>query len=392
MRVFLGVVMAILELTPFRSRGRLAAELEILRGSIADHLGDIVSTHDPDGTYRYVSAAVRDILGFEPEEVIGRHPHAFVHPEDQPRLSVINREVLRGTPMVVAYRVRRKDNEYVWVETTFRAVRDERTAWVQEVVCSTRPIGDRLRTEQLGSPEHQGITEAVRDVIENERLEIVYQPIFDLETQRVVAFEALSRFPESETRGPQVWFEQAWQAGLGVPLELLAVRTAARALRMLPSEVQLGINASPPTVLSDAFLDSLGSEADRVNVELTEHLQVDDYDDFGSRLQPLRESGLEVVIDDFGAGYASLRHILRIRPEWIKLDISLTERIGENPIACALASALVSFAEEVGVKVVAEGIETEDELDVLVELGFRYGQGFCLGYPEPLDEALERVS
>jgi EAL domain-containing protein (putative c-di-GMP-specific phosphodiesterase class I) len=293
---------------------------------------------------------------------------------------------------MVAYRVRRKDNEYIWVETTFRAIRDERTGWVQEVVCSTRPIGDRHRTEQFGSSEHQEMTEMVRDVIENERLEIVYQPIFDLQTETVVAFEALSRFPEPEIRGPQLWFEEAWQVGLGVSLELLAIRKAAAVLPSLPADVKLGVNASPPTILSEAFLDSLGSSADRVKVELTEHLQVNDYDGFGSRLQPLREAGVEVVIDDFGAGYASLRHILKIRPEWIKLDISLTEQISENPIACALASALVTFSDEVGVKVVAEGIETEDDLDALIEIGFRYGQGFCLGYPEPLDEALERLS
>jgi EAL domain-containing protein (putative c-di-GMP-specific phosphodiesterase class I) len=127
-------------------------------------------------------------------------------------------------------------------------------------------------------------------------------------------------------------------------------------------------------------------------VELTEHLQVDDYEGFTARLRPLREAGGKVAIDDFGAGYASLRHILKVRPEWIKLDISLTERIDANQIAHALATSLVSFADEVGVRVVAEGIETEEELEALLDIGFRYGQGFYFGVPAPLDEVVERLT
>jgi EAL domain-containing protein (putative c-di-GMP-specific phosphodiesterase class I) len=208
----------------------------------------------------------------------------------------------------------------------------------------------------------------------------------------VIAYEALSRFPGDPARGPDRWFAEAWDVGLGIPLELEAVRVAARALAELPHDVGLCVNASPPTIFSGRFLDSLGGTADRVTVELTEHLHVDDYEAFSTRLSPLRRAGGKVAIDDFGAGYASLRHILKVRPEWIKLDISLTERIGENPVAHALANSLVSFGDEVGVRVIAEGIETQDELDELLEIGFRYGQGFYFGVPAPLDEALVQLS
>jgi EAL domain-containing protein (putative c-di-GMP-specific phosphodiesterase class I) len=208
----------------------------------------------------------------------------------------------------------------------------------------------------------------------------------------VIACEALSRFPGAPERGPERWFAEAWDVGLGVPLELLAVRIAAEALPRLPEGVSLCINASPPTIFSGRFLACIGPDADRVTVELTEHLQVDDYEGFTAKLGRLREAGGEVAIDDFGAGYASLRHILKVRPEWIKLDISLTERINENQIAHALATSLVSFADEVGVNVVAEGIETEEELEALLEIGFRYGQGFYFGVPSPLDQVLDQLS
>jgi PAS domain S-box-containing protein len=380
--------MTIRDSFPFRSRARLAAEYEGMRGSLADQLGDIVSTHDPDGTYRYVSAAARDILGLEPADLVGRRPFDLVHSDDQGKLGIVYRGVLEGTPSLLAYRVRRKDNDYVWVETAFRAVRHDETGDVIEVVCSTRPVSERTVTERLSSAEYRQAVERVQDVIEKERIEIVYQPLLDLETEEVIAYEALSRFPGNGARGPDRWFAEAWDIGLGVPLEMLAVRLAARALPHFPDGVLLSVNASPPTIFNEGFIDCLGDHADRVKVELTEHLHVEDYDRFSVKLGRLRQAGVEVAIDDFGAGYASLRHILKLRPEWIKLDISLTEKVSENPIAHALASSLVSFSEEVGVEVIAEGIETEEELDALTEIGFRYGQGFYFGTPAPLDEAL----
>ena len=123
-------------------------------------------------------------------------------------------------------------------------------------------------------------------------------------------------------------------------------------------------------------------------MEVTEHLRVNDYEDVRLNLSPLRAAGGQVAIDDFGAGYASLQHILKISPEWIKLDISLTERIGRDPIAQALATALITFAEKIGVCVIAEGIEAADDLAMLEGLGIRYGQGFLLGRPEPLEQGL----
>jgi PAS domain S-box-containing protein len=363
-----------------------------MQGSIADHLSDIVSIHDPDGTCRYVSAAVKDVLGYHPQEIVGSRPLDYMHPDDRPQLEIVYRDVIRGTPSTIAYRLRHKDSEYIWVEASLRAVRGEHTGLVKEVVCSTRPIGGAARVERLSSESYQETLSRVQDVIENERIKPVYQPLLDLETEEVIAYEALSRFPGNGARGPDTWFAEAWDVGLGIPMELLAVRTAAAALRHLPDDVMLCINASPPTIFSEDFLQEIGDDAHRVKVELTEHLHVEDYERFTSRLVPLREAGVEIAIDDFGAGYASLRHILKVKPDWIKLDISLTERVAENPVAHALATSLISFADDVGVRVVAEGIEAEDELDALREIGFRYGQGFYFGIPAPLGEALAAVS
>ncbi len=228
----------------------------------------------------------------------------------------------------------------------------------------------------------------VLDVLREEAIASVYQPIVDLESGRTVAFEALSRFPGNEARGPDRWFADAWEFEVGVELELLAARLAARALPHLPPDVGLSINASPAAIFADQFLGQLSGRAHRFTIELTEHVRVEDYRDLRSRLEPLRRAGGKTAIDNFGSGFASLKHVVSVQPDWIKLDISVTERIDESEVAHALASALVAFAAEIGVRVIAEGIETVEELDALTEVGIRHGQGFYLGMPAPIKDAL----
>jgi EAL domain-containing protein (putative c-di-GMP-specific phosphodiesterase class I) len=242
--------------------------------------------------------------------------------------------------------------------------------------------------EEISGQNDDPWTHRIQHVLEEEAIEIVFQPVLDLTDLRPVAYEALSRFPGDASLTPDRWFSQAWSLGLGLPLELLAVRKAAEALERIPEDAGLNVNASPPVVSTEGFMESFDGTAGRVTVELTEHLRIDDYRSFASALRPMRRAGGQIAIDDFGAGYASLRHMLRLRPEWVKLDISLTERIDENPMAHEMAAAISSFAEKVGLRVIAEGIETVEELDALQEVGFRYGQGFHFGVPGPLDDVL----
>lgn len=361
-------------------------------GDLADFLEDMISVHAPDGTYRYASAACTELLGYRPSELIGRWAYDLFHPDDVSRVSVAHRNALDGSPDTVAYRLRRKDGSHVWVETTTKVIYDEGGFEVVEILCCTRELSDREVVAQVGGEEHQARLERVQQVLAEEAIDSVFQPVIELASGRPIAYEALTRFPGEEGRNPGQWFADAAAVGLGVPMELLAIRMATKALPQLPEGIGLSVNASPSAVCARGFMRSLGGDADRITVELTEHLAISDYTGFGATLAPLREAGGSVAIDDFGAGYASLRHILMVRPEWIKLDISLTERIDEDSIALALATALISFAGDVGVRVIAEGIETADQLETLEEIGFEYGQGFHFGVPAPLDEALAPFS
>jgi EAL domain-containing protein (putative c-di-GMP-specific phosphodiesterase class I) len=132
-------------------------------------------------------------------------------------------------------------------------------------------------------------------------------------------------------------------------------------------------------------LTLLAVNAERLVVEITEHEPVEDYDALARSLQPLRDLGVRIAIDDAGAGYASLRHTLALAPDMVKVDISLTRSIDIDRGRRAIASALISFADEMDMTIIAEGIETEAELATLLDLGVRYGQGYHLAEPAALE-------
>lgn len=217
----------------------------------------------------------------------------------------------------------------------------------------------------------------------------VLQPIVDLRSGEVVMVEALSRFLPEPTRPPDVWFDEAHRCDLGIALEVLAVNRALDLVDRLPEPVALSINVGPLAVRSPLFRDALDRvPVDRIVLELTEHEVVDDYPRLMTTLRSLRRAGLRVAIDDAGSGYSSLAHILKIAPDFIKLDRDLTSGIDVDPVRRAMAMALVTFAGDTGAEIVAEGIETTDELVELRQLGIPFGQGFHLGRPVPVGELL----
>ena len=217
---------------------------------------------------------------------------------------------------------------------------------------------------------------------------VAYQPIWDFRTGRLCAFEALCRFSAEPYRSPDKWFAEAWAAGLGPDLECAVIATAVDALPALPNDVVVSVNASPETILSGRLPALLAHTAlRRLVIEITEHAPVSDYEALRNAIAPLRRGGARVAIDDAGAGFASLQHIVQLKPEIIKLDIGLTRGVNSDPARRALAAALIYFAQETDSAIVAEGIETKAERDTLTALGVMRGQGYFLGRPVPLHEA-----
>ena len=215
------------------------------------------------------------------------------------------------------------------------------------------------------------------------------QPVVDMVSGAVICHEALSRFPGWSDGGPATVFSEAAAVGLGVELEERATRAALEAARRAPSAVPIAVNLSPEALLCPTVVDLLlGRGEIPLAVEITEHSRIDDYPAVLAVTARLRAAGVSVSVDDAGAGYASLRHILRLSPDVIKLDIGLVMGLHTDPARQALTSAMVAFAAATGARLVAEGVEFAAERNALLARGVRYGQGYLLGRPRPADAVL----
>ncbi|AWN48104.1 diguanylate phosphodiesterase [Methylobacterium terrae] len=228
----------------------------------------------------------------------------------------------------------------------------------------------------------------IADTIATEAVEMVFQPIYRTADGRLAAFEALARFAPIPGMGPDAWFAEAAEVGLGEELEFLALRKALRAAPSLPAGVKLTVNLSPAALASPRLAEALaGAALDRLVVELTEHAAVASYEALRDALGPFRGRGLCLAIDDVGAGHATLRHVLDLAPEFIKLDMSLIRDIDTHTGRRALTEALTGYGRRIGCEIVAEGVETEAEYAVLRGIGVTRVQGFLTGRPMALADA-----
>jgi EAL domain-containing protein (putative c-di-GMP-specific phosphodiesterase class I) len=223
---------------------------------------------------------------------------------------------------------------------------------------------------------------------------ILYQPIVRLSDHKIVGAEALSRFAGEPALSPDKWFLQAAEIGLRTKLELQAINHALAGFRPIWSKapIKLSLNISPATLMeSDMVAVFAGMPLDRLILEITEHEVIEDYGALHTTLAPLRAKGMQVAIDDAGAGYSSMRQVLNVKPDIIKLDISLTRNIHAEPSVLAMAKALVAFSRETGSQTLSEGIEQEVELEALQRLGIDMGQGYLMARPMPPEALAERL-
>jgi EAL domain-containing protein (putative c-di-GMP-specific phosphodiesterase class I)/CheY-like chemotaxis protein len=222
---------------------------------------------------------------------------------------------------------------------------------------------------------------------DGDELYMAYQPIFDLKDNAAVGVEALARFTSPPDRSTDTWLAEAEAVGRLLELELACLRTALRDLDRLPEDAYLSLNVSPATAIAPELHEVLdGLPAERVVLEMTEHARVDDYPALKAALSGFRERGIRLAIDDAGAGFASLRHIVLLHPDFIKLDMTLTRDVHVDETRRALVVALVAFGSQIGARVVAEGVETPEQLATLLEAGVQFGQGFYLARPQALPD------
>jgi EAL domain-containing protein (putative c-di-GMP-specific phosphodiesterase class I) len=226
--------------------------------------------------------------------------------------------------------------------------------------------------------------ERIGRVVGEGGLRLVFQPVVRLATGEAEGYEALARFPGAG-RPPDEWFAEAATVGSLAELELATVRLALGHLDRIPGGALLFLNLSPSTVTSPALRRELaGVQASRVVLEVTERAPVADYPRLRGVLEDLRRDGIRFAVDDAGAGWASLRHVLELSPDFIKLDRALVRGVQRDPSRRTLIEGLLPVAAGMDARVIAEGIEEAAQLEALRELGVPLGQGFFLGRPAEL--------
>ncbi|MES2699400.1 MAG: EAL domain-containing protein [Pseudomonadota bacterium] len=239
---------------------------------------------------------------------------------------------------------------------------------------------------------HLAATRArVTEMLDGHAITIFQQPIHCLTSGEPVGVECLARFPNTKQRGPGDWFEDAERVGLGVELELAAVRNALETLGHVPTGKYATINVSPATILSgklEPLLD--GIETAKLVLEVTEHQQVADFAVLARKLERFKDK-VRIAIDDVGTGYSGLRHIVDLKPDMLKMDMALTREIHKDPARRALTGALVQLSRDIGCKLVAEGIETIEERAAMASLGVDFGQGYFFARPLPVIAAAQHM-
>jgi diguanylate cyclase (GGDEF)-like protein len=235
-------------------------------------------------------------------------------------------------------------------------------------------------------PEHVFVvTEEQREdfaalIARPEAVRPAFQPIVALASGEAVGYEALARFDGKPGLPPSWWFSQAHRFGLGAALEAEAVR-AALAAPGRPPGTFLSINLSPSALASAQVAEQLPGDLRGLVIEITEEERVFDLEGLQRHLEPLRMRGARIAVDDAGEGYAGLQQVMNMHADIIKLDRALVADVHTDPAKVALIGSLVHFARSTGAAICAEGVETLDELRVLIHLGVAYGQGWTLGRP-----------
>lgn len=241
--------------------------------------------------------------------------------------------------------------------------------------------------ETRETAERLKLVASCRAVLAGRKLHAVYQPVVSIKENDVIGYEALIRGPVGELHRPDVLFAVAEEADMTLELESLCLETIfAKVPRGIMGK-KLFVNASPRLLGHSVFLDQRNLDSMRrahpnVIVEISEKEVVHDYPAFRETLDRLRHAGLQIAIDDAGSGYSGLESILQLRPEYIKVATSIVRNLHADTIKRQVITALATLGEQIQAPLIAEGIEQPEELDSLLALGVRMGQGFLLGRPQ----------
>jgi EAL domain-containing protein (putative c-di-GMP-specific phosphodiesterase class I) len=264
-----------------------------------------------------------------------------------------------------------------------------RMAERSEAQPTMEPIAARATQSGLSAAELESAREALARLTRGEGLKMVVQPIVDIRSGCSHAYEALARFGQPrEGSSPLHWFALAEELGERPALERACVRKGLELLASRPHGTSLSLNLSAPVLLEERTMtmlqdagDGLPDDLSGLIIEITEETLVHSDMELANAIQPLRARGARLAVDDMGAGYSGLRQITTVLPSYLKLDRSLVTGIDRDRDRAALVGALAGYSKQVGSLLVAEGVETEAELEAVRRLGVPLVQGFYFSRP-----------
>jgi EAL domain-containing protein (putative c-di-GMP-specific phosphodiesterase class I) len=247
----------------------------------------------------------------------------------------------------------------------------------------------------LRAAEDIASKERLQDLIVRERVLTAFQPILLLKDRTVLGFEALSRGARgSGLESADALFGTAEQHGLLVELDRLCRARALLSACRLPSNSRVFVNTLPATIRDPTFrkkalidfLDRAQVSPDRIVIEITERLVIENYAMFREAMSDFVAVGMSFAVDDVGAGYSGLELIARLHPHFLKIDMALVRNVHTSVVNQAMVGAIVTLSRAIGATVIAEGLHTQEELDMLDHLGVDFGQGFFLARPDAVPE------
>ena len=395
-------------LTPmdiFSAGSSIQKAIEAMRRHLGMKVAYVSEFVGDDSVFRHVDAPGLETV-IKPgdsrplDDVFCRHILAGRLPELMPDVSAIPfamtcpilQEVPIGSHMSVPIRLENGDTYGMFCCLSFERnlSLNERDLNMMRVFADM--AGHQIEQEVGSQRRTQEIRRKIQELIDKKQFTNLFQPICDLSTGIPIGFESLCRFHSDPYRSPDKWFKDAGDVGLGIALEQAVLAEALHVSRQLPPDVYVSVNASPELLASQWLCDLLTTFSDRkVLVEVTEHVAVHDYGVLREAIARLRANGAMIAVDDAGAGYSGLQHIVQVQPDVLKLDISLVRDVDSDPARRALLSALIFFSRETGCSMIAEGIETENQRMVLQALGVTKGQGYLLGRPVPIKDACQSL-
>ncbi|MCU1590368.1 MAG: hypothetical protein JWP11_1624 [Frankiales bacterium] len=357
-----------------RTRRDLFGRKQVLSAMAQSSVGWLWES-DAEARFTYCSAGVHRLLGYHPADLLGRSAATLVEPFDEKLADKLATLTAADgwEDMDVCWR--HADGSTVVLRGNAAAITDHHGR-VVGFRGSRRPLTDaELAERDLGPARHR-----VSSMLTDRAMRVALQPIVDLNSGRLAGVEALARFDDG--RSPELWFGEAAGTGQSLELDSLAFQAALSTFDRVPAGCYLSVNATPELILSGRVEQWLGDvPLGRLVIEVTEHARVRSYSQLQDALRRLHARGVRLAVDDTGAGYASLSHVLQLRPSIIKIDRSLITDIRTDPARRSLVTALVLLGLDLGATVTGEGIETPDERETLADLGVGFGQGYLLARP-----------